>query len=97
MKSPVFRLFLGLCLLLPRVLRADVQLPAIFSDHVVLMRAAAVPVWGRADPGEHVRVTIGGKTAEADADAAGRWNIFKKTACLTLLTGIRLHWKISVT
>jgi sialate O-acetylesterase len=60
-------------LLSPRALWADVRLPSIFSDHVVLMKAESVPIWGKADPGEHIRVTIDGKTAEADADAAGHW------------------------
>lgn len=56
-------------------LRADVRLPAIFSEHMVLMKAESVPVWGKADAGEHVRVTLGGKTVEADADDAGRWKV----------------------
>ncbi|MDR3403294.1 MAG: sialate O-acetylesterase [Chthoniobacter sp.] len=77
MRAPFPRRSLRLvgCLLslLPLALRAEVRLPAIFSEHVVLMKAAAVPVWGKADPGEHIRVTIGGKTAEADAGANGRW------------------------
>ena len=59
-----------LCLL-PRSLRADVHLPAMFSDHMVLTRAEKVPVWGKAGPGEHVHVTLDGKGVEAIADAAG--------------------------
>lgn len=54
-------------------LRADVTLPAIFSDHMVLEKAAKVPVWGKADPGEEVAVTLGGQTAKAIADANGKW------------------------
>lgn len=34
---------------------ADVKLPALFSDHAVLQRDMAVPVWGWADPGEEGR------------------------------------------
>ena len=30
---------------------ADIKLPAIFSDHLVLQREAPVPVWGWAEPG----------------------------------------------
>jgi hypothetical protein len=55
--------------------RAAVQLPAIFSDHMVLRRDAGVPVWGRADPGETVKVTLDGRTVETTADADGRWNV----------------------
>ena len=54
-------------------LRAEVRLPSIFSEHLVLARAEGVPVWGKASPGEHVRVTIDSKTAETAADASGRW------------------------
>ena len=39
---------LGLILILPVSLRADVSLPPIFSDHAVLQKAARVPIWGKA-------------------------------------------------
>ncbi|MFM8620013.1 MAG: sialate O-acetylesterase [Opitutaceae bacterium] len=54
-------------------LRADVRLPAIFSDHLVLQRDVAVPVWGWADPGEKVSVAFGGRTVESVAGADGSW------------------------
>ena len=75
MSPSIARIFVCVSLLLPLSLWGDVRIPAIFSDHVVLMKAESVPVWGKADPGEHVRVTIDGKIAEADADAAGRWKV----------------------
>lgn len=49
----------------PRPASADVKLPAIISDHMVLQKAGKVPIWGKADPGEEVTVTIDGKTAKA--------------------------------
>ncbi len=52
---------------------ADVRLPAVFSDHMVLQRDAEVPVWGWAEPGEKVVVTLAGQRAEATADAGGAW------------------------
>lgn len=55
------------------VLRAEIVLPAIFSDHMVLQRAAKVPIWGQAFPGEGVIVTIDGQTVKATADGEGRW------------------------
>jgi sialate O-acetylesterase len=55
------------------VARADVRLPAIFSDGMVLQRSARVPVWGWAKPDEKVAVAIDGRTAETKADANGRW------------------------
>jgi len=52
---------------------ADVTLPAIFSDHMVLEKTAKVPFWGKADPGEKVTVTLGEKTATATAGDDGKW------------------------
>ena len=52
---------------------ADVKLPAIISDHMVLEKSAKVPVWGKADPGEEVTVRLDGQAAKATADAAGKW------------------------
>ena len=65
--------FACLLLILPNSLRAEVRLPAIFSDHLVLMKAQVVPVWGKADAGEKIRVSVGAASAETVADAAGRW------------------------
>jgi sialate O-acetylesterase len=61
--------------------RADVRLPRIFSDHMVLQRDTAVPVWGWADPAEAVTVTIAGQTRTARADQDGKWLVkFDKLA-----------------
>lgn len=54
-------------------LRADVRLPAIFSDHLVLQQDVAVPVWGWADPGERVTVAFSGNTVESITGADGTW------------------------
>ncbi|PAW79937.1 MAG: hypothetical protein B9S32_01015 [Verrucomicrobia bacterium Tous-C9LFEB] len=54
-------------------LHADVTLPAIISDHMVLQRASQVPVWGKADPGEGVSVTIEGQNVKTEANSEGRW------------------------
>ena len=52
---------------------ADIKLPAIISDHMVLEKAAKVQIWGSADPGEEVTVSLNGIAATAKADAAGKW------------------------
>ena len=54
---------------------ADVSLNGIFSDHMVLQREREVPVWGKADPGETVSVSFGGRQLRATADAKGRWEV----------------------
>lgn len=63
-----------LCLLLfAATVRADVTLGPVFTDHAVLQRDKTLPVWGRADAGEHVLVTLGGQAVGATADEQGRW------------------------
>lgn len=54
---------------------ADVRLPAIISDHMVLKKASRVPIWGKADPGEEVSVTLNSQSMKATADADGRWQV----------------------
>jgi len=79
-KSPAAARFLvlpllALALLSPRLSRADVRLPAIFGSHMVLQQDTKIPVWGWADPGEAVTVTLGDQTAKATADAKGKWQV----------------------
>jgi len=54
---------------------AEVKLPSIFTDHMVLQRDKAVPVWGKAAPGEEVVVEFAGQKKTAKADAAGKWMV----------------------
>jgi sialate O-acetylesterase len=55
---------------------AQVTLPCLFADHMVLQRANHVPVWGRASAGENVQVTLGTAQGEAVADQDGRWRAY---------------------
>lgn len=52
---------------------AAVEPSALFSDHAVLLRSADTPVFGFADPGETVTVSLGAVSAKGAADAKGRW------------------------
>ena len=54
--------------------RADVRLPALFSDNMVLQQNQRVPVWGWADEGEEVKMSFRGKTAKAKAKD-GKWRV----------------------
>jgi sialate O-acetylesterase len=56
-------------------LPADVKMPAIFGDHMVLQQDGRIPVWGTADPGENVEVSLGATTAKGFADAQGHWRV----------------------
>ena len=55
--------------------RADVKLPTIFSEHLVLQSGVAVPVWGWAEPGEEVTVSVADHKATAKAGADGKWRV----------------------
>ncbi|HWB32624.1 MAG TPA: sialate O-acetylesterase [Acidobacteriaceae bacterium] len=55
--------------------QAEVKPNALFSDHAVLQSGIPVPVWGTADPGEKVTVTLGKEKKSATADADGRWMV----------------------
>ena len=49
------------------------KLAALFSDHMVLQRDIAIPVWGWAEPGRHVTVEVAGNSAGATAGTDGKW------------------------
>ena len=54
---------------------ADVSLPNIFGDHMVLQRGQENKVWGRAEPREEILVTIAGQEHEVIADSDGQWSL----------------------
>jgi sialate O-acetylesterase len=55
--------------------RAEVKLPAIISENMVLQAGMKCPIWGTADAGEEVTVTLGAQTAKAAADKDGKWKV----------------------
>jgi len=65
----------GVPLLGTTVCSADLQLPAEFSDHMVLQRGAPVPVWGSADAGANVAVEFAGQAKSAHANSSGQWRV----------------------
>lgn len=54
---------------------ADVALPAVFTDNMVLQRGQQVPVWGSAAADEKVTVSFAGQSKSATADADGNWRV----------------------
>ncbi len=52
---------------------AEVKMPAIFSDGMVLQRNTPVAIWGRADEGEVVIVSIGEEQRTATTGPDGNW------------------------
>ena len=57
---------------------ADVQLPGIISDHMLLQRDMPVRIFGKAQPAEAVSVTFRGQTVRTVTDALGRWEVWLK-------------------
>ena len=55
---------------------ADVQLPGIISDHMLLQRDVPVRIFGKATPGEGVTVSYRGRTAQTVTDPVGRWEVW---------------------
>ena len=63
------RLLLIALLLSPAaVAQASVVLPDVISDGMVMQQGRAVPIWGKADPGEQVTVRFAGQAKRAIAD-----------------------------
>ena len=60
---------------LPTAAWAEVKLPNIFGNHMVLQQGQKNKVWGKADAGEKVKVSIGSQTHEATAAADGSWSV----------------------
>ena len=67
------------CFLPDLSVHADVRLPRIFGNHMVLQRGMKLPVWGWGGAGESVTVKLVGKEldvkVDATVDSGGRWKL----------------------
>ena len=54
---------------------AEIQMPKIFSDNMLLQRHAYVKIWGKADANAKVDVEFAGQQKSAKADAKGNWSL----------------------
>ncbi|MBT5690277.1 MAG: sialate O-acetylesterase, partial [Opitutae bacterium] len=69
------RFLLLLLPLLAHMAMAEVRMPNLFGDHMVLQRDKAVRIWGWADPGESVEVSFADQTLKTKGLAEeGRWS-----------------------
>lgn len=65
-----------LSLIFPMItLRANVTLPHVLSDNMVLQRDRAVKVWGWADHSEKVSVSFNGQRVFVKTGAEGKWMV----------------------
>lgn len=58
----------GLCI------AADLKLPSLFSDNMVLQSGKQAPIWGRAAPGEKIAIQYGTRSVGAVTEANGKWS-----------------------
>jgi sialate O-acetylesterase len=70
-----------LSLFISQLVSAQVRLPAIISDNMVLQQNSKVALWGCAQPGEKVTIVNNwnNKTVTTDADASGKWLTYIRT------------------
>src|SRR6187431_1982393 len=54
---------------------ANVKMPLLFSDGMVLQRNKQIPVWGWADANEKVTIHFNKQNKTIQADAAGKWMV----------------------
>jgi sialate O-acetylesterase len=55
--------------------QAQITLPKVFGDSMVLQRGIKIPVWGNSTPGALVVAKLGNVQATAKADQQGKWQI----------------------
>lgn len=55
--------------------RAELKLPAIIGDQMVLQQQQADPIWGWDTPGTTVTVNFAGQAKSATADQDGKWTV----------------------
>ncbi|MCF6224493.1 MAG: hypothetical protein L3J34_12315, partial [Flavobacteriaceae bacterium] len=58
------------------VLYADIRLPAIFSNNMVLQRNIKIPIWGWGDPGEKIVAQLGDHKAKTKTGLDGKWKLY---------------------
>lgn len=74
MKKSVLLMILLLAAL--QSIYAEVSLPKIFADNMVLQRNVLIPVWGWADANEKIEVSFRQQVKKVKADKTGRWMVW---------------------
>lgn len=65
----------GLLLAFPPALQAEVRLPRIFTDHMVLQQEQPIAVWGWAKPRQAITVELANLAGRTEADEKGLWRV----------------------
>lgn len=72
--KPLFTFLLALCYALcPSLTEAEIKLPNVFADHMVLQRDRQLTIWGGASPGAELSLSLAGQNFTVKADQNGLW------------------------
>jgi len=71
-------LFLGITLIACS-LSAEIKLPAILGNNMVIQMNQPINIWGKAEPNEKITVQFDGETRETTADSKGHWEVTLKS------------------
>lgn len=70
------KLFLTMFLIsVSGLISANVRLPRVFGDNMVLQRNIAIPVWGWAKPGEKITVYFKDQRVKTKTESNGTWQV----------------------
>ncbi len=76
MKFRIQALLLFLTIILfQTVASAQIKLPKVFGDNMVLQRGIKIPVWGNSTPDALITAELGNAKATAKADQEGKWTV----------------------
>ena len=56
-----------------KAINAQIKLPALVRDSMILQRDTKVNIWGWAAPGEHISASFNGKKYQTKANIEGKW------------------------
>ncbi len=55
--------------------RAQLRVPALVADHMVLQRNMPIPIWGWAKPGEKINILFKNEVYRGTTAASGKWTV----------------------
>jgi sialate O-acetylesterase len=55
--------------------QAEIKLPSLVSDGMVLQQGLKLKIWGNADPGERISVSFDGAKGSTATDNSGKWMV----------------------
>jgi len=61
-----------------KLLQAEVLLPKVFSDNMILQREMVIKIWGKAKSNSIVKIEFANQKVDSKTDAKGFWNVYLK-------------------